>query len=182
MTSASKTSNRRPYKVFPLWEASEQAEKLSGEELDRFWRDQSAPPDVRGRKREARRWLDMLTVLSTDPGVSERHPSDGWLTFEEKKFIWYAARVQLREIDPELYRAVMRVEWDDRIRDRGITVKEWQIRIARRWPLLKRLRAGLREAQPGPRPLIWEQVSAILRVRPTAFFSPLAEVAERQTR
>jgi len=182
MTSASGTSNRRPYKVLPFWDAIEKAEQLTGAERDRFWRDQLAPPNVRRRKREARRWLDMLTVMSTDPGVSERQPGDGWLTFEDKRRIWDLAQAQLRESDPDLYRAVQRVEWDDSVRNRGVTVKQWQIRCARRWPLLKRLRAGLRRAQPGPRPLTWEQVSAILGVRPSGFFSPLAEVAEWQTR
>ena len=181
MTSASKTSNRRAYKVLSFWDAVERAQQLTGAERDRFWRDQLAPPDVRRRKREARRWLDMLTVMSTNPGVSERQPGDGWLTHGEKKLIWALAHEQLRDSDPDLYRAVQRIEWEDSVRNQGITVREWRIRCARRWPLLKRLRAGLRREATGGHPLTWEQVSAILNVRSREFFST-AEVAEWQTR
>ena len=182
MTSASGTSKRREYEVLPFWDAIERAQQLTGAERDRFWWDQLAPPNVRRRKREARRWLDMLTVMSTNPGVSERQPGDGWLTIEDKKLIWDIAHAQLRESDPDLYRAVQRVEWDDSVRNQGVTVKQWRIRCARRWPRLKRLRAALRGAELGRHPLTWEQVSTILRIRSHEFFSPLAEVAERQTR
>jgi hypothetical protein len=123
----------------------------------------------------------MVTVMSTNPGASERQPGDGWLTLEEKKRISDLAHEQLRESDPDLYRAVERLEWEARILFQDLTIKEWQINCARRWPLLKRLRAGLR-AQLGAHPLTWEQVSAILKIRSREFFSPLAEVAEWQTR
>jgi hypothetical protein len=168
--------------VLSFWDAIEKAEQLRGAERDRFWRDQSAPPDVRRRKREARRWIDMVTVMSTNPGASERHPGDGWLTLEEKKRIWDLAHDQLRESDSDLYRAVERLEWEDMVHFEDLTIKEWRIECARRWPLLKRLRAGLRAELGGAHPLTWEQVSAILRVRSQQVFSPLAEVAEWQTR
>jgi hypothetical protein len=124
MTIALRTSGRRAYKVLPFAEAAEQAQQLEGAERDRFRRDQAAPPDVRRRKREARRWLNLLTVVSSDPSYSERRPGDGWFTLAEKKTIWFRAHHQLRETDPELYRAVERVHWDDSVRNEGITVEE----------------------------------------------------------
>ena len=119
----------RHYKVLSFWDAIEQAEQLTGAERDRFWRDQLAPPNVRGRKREARRWLDMLTVMSIESGhqraTARRRLAD---VSRRRDRIWDLAQAQLRESDPDLYRAVVRVEWDDDIRNRGITVKQWKIR------------------------------------------------------
>lgn len=123
------------------------------------------PPNVRHRRREARRWLDLLTVVSTNPGLSQRRPGDGWLTNAEKISIWERAYEQLRENDAELSRAVDRVRWEDVHRNASGTVKEWQARIARRSPALKRLRAAVRTEEPCPHPMTWTQISALLRRR-----------------
>src|SRR5882762_9989798 len=133
MKSASTISNRRrPYRRMSFWKAVEYASHLTGEDCHRFWCDQDAPPNVRRRRREARRWLNLLNALSTNPCRSQRQPGDGWLTNEEKFAIWTNARQRLRHWDPELSRAVERIEWEDRARYEGITnmderVAQWRI-------------------------------------------------------
>ena len=186
MESASRTSRRaRPYKKMSLSDAAEYTRGFSAAERDRFWRDQDAPPNVRRRRREARRWLNLLKALSTNPCRSERQPGDGWLTNEEKFAIWRNARQRLRHWDPELYRIVERIEWEDRARYEGIPVIEervaqWRIVCARQWPQQRRLRDETRHY--GAFPLNRDQIWAILGVPSREVFLSTAEVAERQTR
>jgi hypothetical protein len=179
------TLPRPRYRRMPFAKASDYSSRLPRDERDRFWRDQDAPRNVRRRRRDARRWLNLLLALSTNPCRSERQPGDGWLTNEEKFAIWRNARQRLRHWDPELYRAVERIEWEDRARYEDITnlderVAQWRIVCARQWPQQHRLRAETR--QFGAYPLSHEQIWAILGVPSREVFLTTAEVAERQTR
>jgi hypothetical protein len=162
MTAASRISSHRGYKTLTFREQIEKARRLTRAEREVFWRDCDAPPNVRRRKREARAWLDLLTVVSSNPGCSERRPDDGWLTIAEKKEIWDRAHDRLRQRDRELFRAVERVDWEESVRYEGLTLAEWHVMVARPWPARKRLRAALRREVPGPLPLTWEQISAVL--------------------
>jgi hypothetical protein len=162
MTNASKSSKAG---VEPH-ETSDRRRAVAQGRLERreFYR-LLAPPDVRHRRREARRWLDVLTVMSTNPCLSERRPGDGWLTNDEKKSIWDRADELLRTQDPELFRAVDRVRWEKALRDASGTVKEWQARVARRSPALKTLRAAIREEEACSHPMTWAQIAAVLQRR-----------------
>ena len=164
----------------PFAQASEYASRLTRAERRRFWEYQATPPDVRGRRSEARRWMDLLRVLSFNPSRSQQRPGDGWIPFDETWAIQFEARDRLRQRDPELARAVERLQWERNRRDVGGTLDEWKVRVMRERPRLNRLRAEMRRY--GAYPLSRDQIWAILGVRFRKGFLSTAEVAERQTR
>jgi hypothetical protein len=106
-----------------------------------------APPDVRHRRREARRWLDEKAVRTTNPRVCERRPGERLFeSLEERQAVADAMYDALRRDDPELLRAVQRLLFEDRTRDMGITLEEWKIRSHRWSERVSRVRAEMREA------------------------------------
>ena len=113
----------------------------------REWYRLFAPPDVRHRRREARRWIEETTVRTTNPCVSERRQGERLFeTLEERKAVADALYDKLRKDDPELYLAVERVEFEDGARDIGITLDEWKVQSARRSARVSKVRAELRES------------------------------------
>ena len=106
-----------------------------------------APPDVRHRRREARRWLDEETVRITNPRFCERRPGERlFASVEERLAVADALYDVLRKEDPELLRAVERLRFEDSIRDYGITLEEWKTRSACRSARVSKVRAELRAA------------------------------------
>jgi hypothetical protein len=106
-----------------------------------------APPDVRHRRREARRWLDEKAVRITNPRVSERRPGERLFeSLEERQAVADALYHALRRDDPELLRAIERLLFEDRTRDLGITLEEWKSRSHSRWERVSKIRAEMREA------------------------------------
>src|SRR5450432_394866 len=83
-----------------------------------------APPDVRHRRREARRWLDEETVRITNPRFHERRPGERlFASVEERLAVADALYDVLRKEDPELLRAVERLRFEASTRDYGITLE-----------------------------------------------------------
>jgi hypothetical protein len=106
-----------------------------------------APPDVRHRRREARRWLDEHAVRITNPRFCERRPGERlFKSMAERHAVGEALYDALRRNDPELLRAVNRLLFEDSIRDCGITLEEWKVRSARRSARVSRVRAEMRAA------------------------------------
>jgi len=106
-----------------------------------------APPDVRHRRREARRWLDEKAVRITNPRVCERRPGERLFdSLEERKAVADVLYDALRRNDPELLRAVERLLFEDGTRDMGITLEEWKIRSQRWSERISKVRAEMREA------------------------------------
>jgi hypothetical protein len=106
-----------------------------------------APPDVRHRRREARRWLDELAVRTTNPRVCDRRPGERLFgTVTEREAVTDALFDALRKDDPELLRAVERLRFEDGTRSIGITLEEWKARSARWSKRISRIRAEMRRA------------------------------------
>jgi hypothetical protein len=106
-----------------------------------------APPNPRRRKREARRWLDMLAVRSTNGRVCERRPGARLLSPSEGYEIHRRGFEQLEIRDPELYRAVHRVLWENMLENLDVTsVEEWRRRSLPRRRRLSRVRAEMQRA------------------------------------
>ena len=106
-----------------------------------------APPDVPHRRREARRWLDEFDVRITNPRMCERRPGERlFATIGERLAVAHALRDAARKADPELYRAVERLEFEDRTRAFGITLAEWKARVARESTRISKVRAEMRRA------------------------------------
>ena len=110
----------------------------------RQWYKLLAPPDVRHRRREARRWLDQMVVRTTNPCVSQWRPGQRLFeNLDERQVVTAALYDALRRDDPELYRAVERLSFEDRTRDMGITLEEWKARSHRRSERLSRVRSEM---------------------------------------
>ena len=106
-----------------------------------------APPDVRHRRREARRWLDELTVRMTNPRVCERRPGERlFKSVQERLAVADALYDVLRKEDPELLRAVERLRFEDSTREYGITLEEWKQRSVCRSARVSKVRAEMRAA------------------------------------
>jgi hypothetical protein len=85
-----------------------------------------APPDVPSRRREARRWMDKVEVLTLNGRVCERRPGERLHTVTEMIAMMEALERALRTRDPELYRAVQRLMFENGARKIGITFEAWQ--------------------------------------------------------
>ena len=106
-----------------------------------------APPDVRHRRREARRWLDEKAVRITNPRVCERRPGERLFeSMEARQAVADALYDALRRNDPELLRAVERLLFEDSTRDYGITLEEWKRRSVCRSERISRVRAEVQRA------------------------------------
>jgi len=105
-----------------------------------------APPNPRRRKREARRWLDVLGVRCTNGRVCERRPGQQLLTVRESAEIHRTGLEQLRTADAELFNAVQWVMWEAGLEDLGTTLEEWKVNAARRTRRLSRIRAEMQRA------------------------------------
>jgi hypothetical protein len=113
----------------------------------RQWYRLFAPPDVRHRRREARRWLLELAVRTTNPRVCERRPGQRLFeTCAERRAVGDASYEKLRMEDPELLCAVERVRFEDAARDMGITLEERKTRWHRRSERVSRVRAEMQRA------------------------------------
>lgn len=106
-----------------------------------------APPDVRHRRREARRWLDEKAVRITNPRFCERRPDERMFeSMKGRQAVADALYDTLRRDDPELLRAVERLLFEDSTRDYGITLEEWKIRSVCRGERVSKTRAEMRAA------------------------------------
>ena len=106
-----------------------------------------APPDVRHRRREARRWLDEKAVRITNPRFCERRPGERLFeSMEARQAVADALYDALRRNDPELLRAVERLLFEDSTRDYGITLEEWKRRSVCRSERISRVRAEVQRA------------------------------------
>ena len=106
-----------------------------------------APPDVRRRRHEARRWLDEKAVRITNPRCSERRPGERLFeSMAERQAVADALYDALRRNDPELFCAVDRLLFEDFVRGMGITLEEWQRRSHRRSERRSKVRAEMRDA------------------------------------
>jgi hypothetical protein len=105
-----------------------------------------APPDVRHRKREARRWLDEKAVRITNPRFCDRRPDEPLLSMEQRQAVADALYDALRRDDPELLNAVYRLLFEDSTREYGITLEEWKRRSVCRSERVARVRAEMRRA------------------------------------
>ena len=106
-----------------------------------------APPDVRHRRREARRWLDEKSVHTTNPRFCERRPGERLFeSMEERQAVADALYDALRRDDPELLRAVERLLFEDSTRDYGITLEEWKQRSVCRSARVSKVRAEMQRA------------------------------------
>ena len=110
----------------------------------RQWYRLFAPPDVRHRRREARRWIEEMIVRSTNPRVFQRRPGERLFnTVAERQVVSDALFDALRLSDPELLRAVERVQFEGSTRDTGITLEVWKARAHRRSERLTEVRAEM---------------------------------------
>jgi len=102
-----------------------------------------APPDVRHRRKEARRWLDELTVRCTNGRMHERRPNHRHISFTESAAMWRTSYEELRLADPELHRAVVRLTFEDVTRRLGITMDQWRRRAHRDVLHISKVRAEM---------------------------------------
>jgi hypothetical protein len=126
------TASRRPKKVskvrpLPNWKLYEAA----------------APPNPRGRKREAGRWLDVLDARTTNGPPKDYRPGAVYIPIKEGWRMHEAAITELEVRDPGLYKAVRRVRWERMVADIGISLEEWKVQAVRRVQKLVRIRALL---------------------------------------
>lgn len=104
------------------------------------------PPKPRRRIREARRWLDELTVRCTNGRVCERLPGARHISFLESKAIHTGGLRELEANDPELFRAARWVMWSQMVQDLDTTYGEWRQRSLRRSRHLSKVRAEVQRA------------------------------------
>jgi hypothetical protein len=123
MSVASKTSNAR------------RARKTSGERMANSF----ASSKSRGRKREARRWLDVLAARCTN---GARNPNP--LTIPESARLHEQAFADLEKRDKTLSDAVHQCTWDRMLAEDGITLDEWRRRALKSADRIARIRATLR--------------------------------------
>jgi hypothetical protein len=98
--------------------------------------------------REARRWVDILFVLTSNAPISERRPGDRLLdTMAQRIAISEQAHNRLLTSDPELYRAVRRAEWEHS--RRFVTYEAWTSWRARYGEQYRRRIAKLRAEMRG---------------------------------
>ena len=144
MKNASRTSKER------IGRAKKRRDSARAVELRKQRRRQYkllAPPDVPHRRREARRWLDEFDVRITNPRVCERRPGERlFASIGERLAVADSLRDALRKADPELYRAVERLEFEDGARAFGITLAEWKARVARESTRISKVRAKMQRA------------------------------------
>ena len=104
------------------------------------------PPKPRRRIREARRWVDELTVRCTNGRVSERLPGARHISFSESKAIHTRGLRELEANDPELFRAARWIMWLGMVDDLDTTYEEWRQRSLRRSRHLSKVRAEVQRA------------------------------------
>ena len=104
------------------------------------------PPNVRGRRREARRWLDEFSVRTVNGRVSQRRPQDRVLTLAEGRAIADALHAALERDDPVLFKVVARVRWEEHMQYVGISLAEWLTRSHRRGNRIAKVRADMQRA------------------------------------
>ena len=107
-----------------------------------YWYGLVPPPMSRGRKREARQWLEVLTARITNGLPRERRlgqphvmPSEGFRIFE-------AALAALELRDPTLSAAVAEVMWDDSVAE-PLSPAELRTRAVRSARRIAKVRATL---------------------------------------
>jgi hypothetical protein len=96
-------------------------------------------PYTGGRKREARRWLEVLAARCTN-GARCANP----ISIAESARLHQQAMDDLERSDKELFDAVHQCIWDRMVADEGITMAEWQVRALRRARRVSAIRATLR--------------------------------------
>ena len=83
----------------------------------------------------------------TNPPFSQQRPGERLFeTVAERIAVGDALYERLQRDDPELRRAVERLEFEDGTRDMGITLEEWKRRAHRRSERLSKVRAEIRAA------------------------------------
>lgn len=98
--------------------------------------------NTRGRKREARRWLEVLGARCTN-GARNPHP----MTVPELFQIYDRAMTELERKDPVLYAAVQQCSRERFAADEGITMDEWRRRALKRADRVNAIRRTLPLAQ-----------------------------------
>jgi hypothetical protein len=124
MKSASKTSSGRP------------AGKAPDARTPKY---PFTTSNARGRKREARRWLDVLGARCTN---GARNPNP--LTVYESGRLHTQALDDLEARDKTLYDAVQQCIWDEMVKTQGITMKAWRRRALRNARRMNEIRATFR--------------------------------------
>jgi hypothetical protein len=95
--------------------------------------------NTRGRKREARRWLDVLGARCTN-GARDPNP----LSIHESARLHTQALDDLEARDKTLFDAVQQCIWDDMVKTQGITMIAWRRRALRSARRMNEIRATLR--------------------------------------
>jgi hypothetical protein len=107
------------------------------------WAQCLAPPKTHGRRREARRWIEVVTARITNGLPRERRPGQRHIMPSEGNRIWEDANAALAERDPSLFAAVRELVWEDNLSDLGLTLEEWKVRALKRARRIGRVRATL---------------------------------------
>jgi hypothetical protein len=97
-----------------------------------------ATSNTRGRKREARRWLDVLAARCTN-GARCANP----VTVYESARIHETAFADLEACDKTLFDAVHQCMWDRTVAEQGITMERWRVLAIRRARRINKIRAAL---------------------------------------
>jgi len=97
-----------------------------------------ATSNTRGRRREARRWLDVLAARCTN-GAHNPHP----LTIAELGQRWEQGMADLERRDKTLFDAVRQCSWDDAIAEEGITMERWRKKALKSAARMNKIRAEL---------------------------------------
>ena len=179
MTTGSKTSNRRRtanQSARRKLVATSHARRRSPVEPQWY---ECLRPKARRRKREARRWLDVLSVHTTNGRPRDRRRGQPLRSVFEISAIFCTELQALEARDPDLYNAVRKVMFDDSARNLDISIEEWRRGAHRSVERLGRLRRVLPAGRgPGALKAALRYTEGSGRRRN----SPHAEVAERQTR
>ena len=126
MKSASKTSNT-----------------LNDRERDR-WIEFFAPPRPRRRVREARRWNDELFAATLNGPLSLRWPGQRLFSLDEGHEIRERAIAELKERNPELFKAREYVIFWDNLANDFDSLEQYKRQAARRAVRMAKIRLAMR--------------------------------------
>jgi len=98
-------------------------------------------------KRRARRWLDLLAVLSSNGRPEDRWPCQKLVTIDATVAIREEALIRLERINPALFDAVQVLQGEAVDRMIGITYRQFQVQAAINTSRLSRMRRAIRRVR-----------------------------------
>jgi len=130
MKTASRTSSAPNDRDRPRTAKSTAALKRRRTKREPKWYDCIAPPRARRRVREARRWHDELFAATTNGPVRLRWPGQRLFSVAEGSDIRQTAIAELKNRDPELFKALQHVIFWDNTDDSEFSLEKFKRQAA----------------------------------------------------